>query len=222
MPNQLTTTLEKIRACDPCCEGWKALLSSLNKTRADNATLPLEYIIGSNDFDDALWALQCVDEEYAPAIRLFACYCAKYSLGIFEKAHPDDKRPRLAIEAAGQYAHGIIPIEELTAARDAAWAASDTARAANDAVRDAVRAAAWAAAWAASDTAGAANDAVRAAAWAAAWAASDATGAAVWAARAAARAAVWADFAQEFRRLCRLEGEYGAVVNKNNQESTHA
>ena len=66
-------------------------------------------------------------------LRLFACDCAEQVLPIFEKAYPDDKRPRASIETARKYANGKATQDELAAARAAAW--------------DAARAAAWDAAW---------------------------------------------------------------------------
>ena len=116
--------------------------------------------------------------------RLFAADCAEQVLHLFEREHSDDKRPRLAIEAARRFANGEIDRVDLAAAWAAAWAA------ASDAAWAAARAA-----WAAWDAAGAAAwDAASDAAWAAAraaWdAASDAAGdAASDAAWAAARAA---------------------------------
>jgi len=88
--------------------------------------------------------------------RLFAADCAERVLPIFEKERPNDDRPRLAIQAARDYANGMIG----DAARDAAWAAARDA--AWDAARDAAWAAAWDAAWAAARAA--ARDAARAAA----------------------------------------------------------
>ena len=61
--------------------------------------------------------------------RLFVCDCAERVLPLFEKCHPEDKRPRWAIETARRYARGEASAEEMAAAR-AAWAASDAARAA--------------------------------------------------------------------------------------------
>jgi hypothetical protein len=98
--------------------------------------------------------------------RLFACDCAERVLYLFEARHPDDGRPRKAIETARRYAEGKAAVEELT----------DVWEAAREAAREA---AAWAAVWAAWAAAGAA---ARAAAGAAAGAA----------ARAAARAAAGA------------------------------
>ena len=60
---------------------------------------------------------------YDGAIRLFACYCAKYSLDIFEREYPDDKRPREAIETAERFARGLATQEEL----DAAYATEEAA-----------------------------------------------------------------------------------------------
>ncbi len=83
----------------------------------------------------------------ARELRLFAADCAERVLPIFERNHPDDDRPRKAIEAARAYARGEITIKRLDAARaaaedaaeDAAWAAARDA--ARGAARDAARAA---------------------------------------------------------------------------------
>jgi hypothetical protein len=106
--------------------------------------------------------------------RLFACDCGEAVLPIYERTGKSPA-PREALAAARRFAHGEATIEELDAARDAAWAA------ARDAAWDAAEAAAGAATW----------DAARAAAWAAAWAAAEAAARdAAWAAaRDAARAA---------------------------------
>lgn len=137
--------------------------------------------------------------------RLFACDCAERVLYLFEARYPDDGRPRKAIEIARRYAEGKAAVEELNAARSAAWEAARVASRASS------RAATWAvalnssrvASWAASRET--ALNAARAAAWAAslnasrdaAWAASQAAAwaaeGAVWdAARAASRYAAWA------------------------------
>ena len=52
--------------------------------------------------------------------RLFAADCADHVLHLFEKQYPKDDRPRKAIQAARDFANGIIG----AAAGDAAWAAS--------------------------------------------------------------------------------------------------
>ena len=150
--------------------------------------------------------------------RLFACWCAEQVLPLFERAHPDDDRPRIAIQVATAYAMGDATDEELAAARDAARAADGACAAsawsaAMDAAYDAAcaasawsaaRAAAWAAAWAAyMDASDAAWSAASAAAWAAARAARDAASAAAWA---AAWDAAWAAQVAAFIELLETHG----------------
>ena len=104
--------------------------------------------------------------------RLFAADCAERVLLIYERKHPNNDRPRKAIESSRLYALGKTTINVLTAASDAAsaaaWAAASAAAwaAASAAASDAARAAASdAARAAASDAASAAaSDAARTAA----------------------------------------------------------
>ena len=111
-------------------------------------------------------------------LHLYACRCAEHALALIPSPDPRSVR---AIEIKRSWLDGKATIEELDAARDAAWDAASAAASA------AARAAAWDAASAAArdaarDAAGvAASAAARDAAWDAAWAA----------ARAAARAAAW-------------------------------
>jgi hypothetical protein len=151
----MTTTLNKIKAHSPCEDGWAKLLLFLNKTQADDEPLSIATIIESNGIKDAVWALRAVggkDKE----IRLFSADCAESVLHIYEKRYPNDDRPRKAIQAARDYANGVIGKDEL----DAAGAAAGYA--AWDAGRYAIWDAEWDAAW---DAACAARDA----AWDAKW-----------------------------------------------------
>jgi hypothetical protein len=108
--------------------------------------------------EDKLWvAFRLMPKEN---LRLAAADIAELVLPIYEKAYPNDNRPRKAIEAARN--------GDRDAARDAAYAARDAAYAAY-AARDAAYAAAYAA-YAARDAAYAAY-AARDAAYAAAYAA---------------------------------------------------
>ena len=157
----MNTTLNKILSHEPCEDGWEKLLTYLGKTEADDEPLSIRTIFDSNGVEDAIWALRAVDD-HNREIRLFAADCAESVLHIYEDAHPDDDRPRKAIEAARRYANGEISEEELDEARMAAIAAR----------------AAWGAAW----------GAARYAAWSAEEAALPAAGAAWYAAGAARRA----------------------------------
>jgi hypothetical protein len=73
--------------------------------------------------------------------RLFACDCAERVLPLFELAHPDDSRPRVAIETARRFANGEATSDELAAAGAAAEPAGAASWAAVGAARDAARAA---------------------------------------------------------------------------------
>ena len=103
-------------------------------------------------------------------LRLFAADCAEAVLHHFEDRHPDDDRPRLAIQAARDYANGLID----AAARSAADSAADSAArlAAYLAAHSAARSAARSAACSAADSA-ARSAACSAACSAADWAQTD-------------------------------------------------
>ena len=146
------TTLNKIRACEPCTDGWKKLLKHLGKTEADNEPLNIKDIVKSNGLDDAVWCLQSVDGK-DQEIRLFAVWCARQVQHLMT-----DQRSLDALDVAERFANGLASEEELMAARDAAEdAAGDTVCAAVYAAWDtaaaAVYAASDAAVYAASDAA---------------------------------------------------------------------
>ena len=194
----MNTTLSAIREHNPCTNGWKKLLSHLEKTKADDELLPITTILDSNGVEDALWCLRAVggrDRE----IRLYAVWCARQVQHLMA-----DQRSINALDVAVRHANGTATDDELAAARAAARAAAWAA------AWDAASAAAWAAASAAARDAAwaAASAAARDAAWDAAWdAARDAARAA---ASAAARDAAWDAAwdaasnvqAKELRRVC--------------------
>jgi len=148
----MKTTLNKIRACAPCAEGWKKLLKHLGKRKADDEPLNIKTILESNGLDDALWCLRAVDGK-DKEIRLYAVWCAQQVQHLMA-----DQRSLDALDVAESFANGLASKEDLMAAGLAARGAWDSARVAawNDArnaARNAARAAASAAAW---DAAGAA------------------------------------------------------------------
>jgi hypothetical protein len=164
----MKTTLNKIRAHEPCTNGWKKLLTNLRKTKADDEPLALTTIFESNGLDDALWCLRAVDG-HEREIRLFAVECARRVQHLMT-----DQRSLNALDVAERFANGLATQAELAAAWDAARAAAGAA------ARDAAWAAARAAAW----------DAARAAAWAA-WDASAAARDTAWAAEREAQAVLF-------------------------------
>ena len=152
------TTLNAIRAHDPCADGWRKLLRHLGKSEADDEQLPIVTILELNGLDDALWCLRAVDG-HDREIRLYVVWCARRVQHLM-----GDSRSIAALDTAERYAHGEATKAELDAARDAAGAAAGSAWAAAWA---ATRAAAGDAAWeAARDAAeAAAGAAARVAAW---------------------------------------------------------
>ena len=171
----ITTTLNRIRAHDPCRKGWENLLKGLGKTQADDEPLLFARIVEINDLDDALWCCRA-EPQYDREWRLFAVWCARQVQYLMT-----DPRSIAALDVAERFAHGQASNDARAAARAAA---RDAAQAAELAAAWAARAAAWAAA----------RDAARDAAWAAAWAARAALATARDAARDAARAAQKAEF----------------------------
>ena len=138
----MNITQKKLKDWSACTDGYKWACGILNNK-------PMEVkkflkITSDHRLDWANWVIvrvmtydQCVS---------YAVYLAEQVIDIYEKEYPNDKRPRLAIEAAKK----CIGLKGAArdAARVAAWAAGDAARAAAEAAwaaGDAARAAAWAA-----------------------------------------------------------------------------
>ena len=123
----LTTTLNRIRAHNPCADGWAKLLAGLGKTAPDDDPLPYTHIVEINGLDDALWACRA-EPQYAREWRLYAVWCARQVEHLMK-----DQRSRDALNIAERHANGRATDKELSSAREAA--------------RDAAWEAAWDAAW---------------------------------------------------------------------------
>jgi len=204
----ISTTLGRIRAAEPCADGWRRLLAALGEGGDPNLAraVTLENVLEHNGVADAVWAarhacdLTTADER---ALRLFASDCAEHALRTEREAGREPgARSWAAVEAARAYARGEIGVGKLCAAYAAACAAGWVAV---DAACAVARAAAAAAAWAAHADARASASAAAAAAYAAARVAARAARAD---ARAAADAAASAERAwQAERLLAYLRGE---------------
>ena len=114
----MKTTLNDIRAHNPCPDGWRKLLAYLGKTEADDEPLSLLTILESNGLDDALWALRAV-QGYDHEKRLYAVWCARQVEHLLI-----DQRSLNALEVAERFARGRATREELDAAGAAATAAA--------------------------------------------------------------------------------------------------
>ncbi len=138
-------------------------------------------------------------------LRLFAADCAEHVLGIYERVCPKDDRPRKAIQAARDFANGLIDRNAAHAAANAASYAAEAAYAASYTASYTASYAANAASYAAYAADAASYTASYAAAYAASYAAEAAYSAAEAAYAAAHAAAYAAAYAAEkewqFKRL---------------------
>ena len=89
-------TLNLIRSKSPYEEGWIKLLINLNKTQGDDEPLNLLTILNSNGLEDTLWVLTQTDCDERLS-RHFSAWCAEQVIHNFELQHPNDPRPREAI-----------------------------------------------------------------------------------------------------------------------------
>ena len=116
---KLTTTLNRIRACHPCASGYEKLVKHMGKDFDQDAEINLLTIRDSNGVADMLWCLRATAQESRRIAAQLAIEFAEQALPIFEAIHPNDSRPRMAIQAAREYLAGKIDIEELRKAREA-------------------------------------------------------------------------------------------------------
>lgn len=121
-----------------------AFVDTLQKGGVDVDSQRELHTLDKNSIRDLIWALRRINlplETLNNVCRKTAIFAAESVLHIFEKKHPDDKRPRKAIEVAKAYLTGDINREELREARAAAYAvdAADAADAARDQLKKSIR-----------------------------------------------------------------------------------
>jgi len=162
----LTTTFNLLRKADACKESYTKLRKALKGVK-DTEPINLITILEVLNLDDALWALRATEQNCDKVARLMASDFAEDTLPLWHKYYPEDKRPAEAIQAARDFANGLITKEQLNIARAASDAASNTAyyAASYAAAVHAASAYAYASAYAAASYA--ASDAASAAAYAA-------------------------------------------------------
>ena len=137
----LTTSLNKILACNPCLSGWNALVTSLGKEHllaeecpsedldtADDAPLKFSHILETNGLNDVLWSLRSAPE-FSKQWRTFAVWSARQVQHLMT-----DARSLEALDVADRHIAGLATDHELDTARDAAraaaaWAATRDAQA---------------------------------------------------------------------------------------------
>ena len=117
----MKTTLNQIRAHEPCREGWEKLLRGLGKTKADDEIIWIDQVLNCNGLDDALWCLRAV-EGFDREIRLYAVWCARRVQHLM-----DDPRSVVALDVAERFAGGEASGEELAEAEEEAAEAAEAA-----------------------------------------------------------------------------------------------
>ena len=166
-----TTTLIKIKD-KTYLNGWKILLKSLNKIKADNEPITLAYILESNGLPDACLV---ADKVFGmqKELRLFAYWTAK-QVGKYVK---NKRKFKKIINTVNLYAYSEVSASARASARESAWEstwASDwesawesawesTRASARESAWESAKASAWASAWES------AWESARASTWASAW-----------------------------------------------------
>lgn len=124
-PGEWTPFIADIEPCATgyhVCDGAGQLLHWLSTTTLWEAEIkPGDEVVnaGTKTVAHQVRLVKRVATWNGRTARLFAADCAEHVLYLFEGKYPDDKRPRQAIQAARDYANGLI---SKTALRDAAYA----------------------------------------------------------------------------------------------------
>ena len=136
-----STNKKELKELKACASGYKVFIEAHGENDAT-----LSQCLGSNGWDDVWWLVSNIyhqlSERQKTDLRLLGCEYALSTIANFEKEFPEDKRPRLAIEAAQSFAIGEITKEDLESARSAAESARSAAW---SAAESAAESAAWSA-----------------------------------------------------------------------------
>ena len=141
---------------DPLKSGLARFIPEEGVTPLEFLALPIEQLLENGLVDTPYETVAgtkyeiFISEGILPEhiLHEIALYAARRALPIFEKKHPDDNRPRKAIETKERWLKGEASDEELALARAAAWDATDSVSEAaagtmaSDAAGDAAEAAA--------------------------------------------------------------------------------
>ena len=112
------TTLEQIKAHNPCETSYKKLLKGLNKTKADSEPLEFRSIYNILDVEDVIWATRVLDKKTRVHVGALFADTIKHLT--------EDKRVHNCIEVCFRYARGEATEEEL---KNASYATDDAATA---------------------------------------------------------------------------------------------
>jgi hypothetical protein len=122
----LTTTFNLLRDAAFDNNSYKKLREELDGV-TDDAPINLLTILELCGLKEAIWALRVTEQNCDKVSQLMASDFAQEALPPWKKYYPNDNRPAEAIQAARDFANGLITKEQLNIARAAAHAASNTA-----------------------------------------------------------------------------------------------
>lgn len=95
-----TFTLKSLKDFHACKTGYDTLVSSLPKGFPEDHPINLLAALASNPVQDIFWALRAVSQDISYLLGPLSADVAEAVLHLFERAYPNDDRPRKAIEAA--------------------------------------------------------------------------------------------------------------------------
>jgi len=127
--SKFSVTMKDLRQAGACFRGYNRLVSALTHQSFDQQRrsymrccwpdpVSIEFIIDSNGFDDALWALQCLTEADRD-LRMYAVWCARQVQDLIT-----DQRSLEALSVAERFANGRAMYQLLGTAWWNAWDAS--------------------------------------------------------------------------------------------------
>ena len=111
------TTLNRIRECSPCTDGWETLLKYLGKTKPDDEPLPLLRILDSNGLDHALWCFRAVEGFEKEKLLLAITYAR-------DVEHLMPTESKKSLDVFERYVNGLATHEEFETARASGDAAA--------------------------------------------------------------------------------------------------
>lgn len=123
---KISTNKLELKSLSACASGYQVFV----KAHGDKE-VKLSKCLESNSWDDIWWLISNTYSQFSKQqktdLRLLGCEYALIVLPNFEKEFPEDKRPRLAIEASRAFAKGDITEKELKAAAEAAAESAESA-----------------------------------------------------------------------------------------------
>lgn len=96
---QISTTLNRIRAHNPCKDGWAKLLTHLGKTKADDERLPFAVIVDAIGLDDAIWCCRA-EPQHAQKWGLFTIEYVEAMIACASRRFARDEAADAAFAAA--------------------------------------------------------------------------------------------------------------------------